>query len=93
MGQEAKYEWNCCSGCCLYHPRMDIGGRGGYFPPLMRHSLGFGTHERGSRLLSPHPITPYQANTMGHGGAPPSLRPRPGGRGRRPAKATHKGRY
>ena len=23
MGQEAKYEWNCCSGCCLYHPRME----------------------------------------------------------------------
>ena len=72
---------------------LDIGGRGGYFPPLIRHSLGFGTHERGSRRLSPHPITPYQANTMGHGGAPPSLRPRPAGRGRRPAKATHKGRY
>ena len=70
-----------------------IGGRGGYFPPLMRHSLGYGTHERGSRRLSPHPTTPYQANTMGRGGAPPSLRPRPAGRGRRPAKATHKGRY
>ena len=73
--------------------RFNIGGRGGYFPPLIRHSLGYGTHERGSRRLSPHPITPYQADTMGHGGAPPSLRPRPAGRGRRPAKATHKGRY
>jgi hypothetical protein len=52
------------------------GGRGGYCPPLIRHSLGFGTHERGSRRLSPHPMTPYQADTMGHGGAPPSLRPR-----------------
>ena len=33
----------------------DIGGRGGYLPPLIRHSLGYGTHERGSRRLSPHP--------------------------------------
>eukprot|EP00966_Prymnesium_polylepis_P065864 1528207-Prymnesium_polylepis.1 len=31
------------------------GGRGGYCPPLIRNSLGFGTHERGSRRLSPHP--------------------------------------
>ena len=54
----------------------DIGGRGGYCPPLIRHSLGFGTHERGSRRLSPHPTTPYQADAMGRGGASPSLRPR-----------------
>jgi len=29
---------------------MLIGGRGGYFPPLIRHSLGYGTHERDMRV-------------------------------------------
>ena len=66
----------CGRGVGGARPAVHIGGRGGYCPPLIRHSLGFGTHERGSRRLSPHPITPYQADTMGHGGAPPSLRPR-----------------
>ena len=60
--------------------QVSIGGRGGYFPPLIRHSLGYGTHERGSRRLSPHPQPLTRQTPWGA-----EVRPPPFGRGPRAA--------
>ena len=60
--------------------RAFLGGRGGYCPPLIRHSLGFGTHERGSRRLSPHPQPLTRQTPWGA-----EVRPPPFGRGPRAA--------
>eukprot|EP00966_Prymnesium_polylepis_P121572 2809678-Prymnesium_polylepis.1 len=63
----AVRSWHRSSTWSTVRRRKAYRWAGGLLPPpLIRHSLGYGTHERGYRCLSPHPITPYQADTMGH---------------------------